>query len=519
MKDGISSKVLPIGKNPCIRVFPEFAFVDMITNNEEFVDDTVLRGAVSETITRNWCIDCEEGQMLFNDADILVQEPRYAPKCLKRAYREAKKNDDLILRIDYQQFTNRWDSVGLFLDVKKEKYDDFTTHISSLTCFCGEMLCGRIEKEVNYIEGKTKYPIWLRLQVKDKCLVLSYAVVEGDWKEISRCEDVIDFTRYQYILGIYVSMAERQYYKWLFSNFINYRADVNDASVLKYTGIMRDSRHYAINPIIRFSDAYFSVLSECNIDLWNFIIANINSNRYVEFWLNEKYVPGLRAYKKLDYFHEGLVYGYDNDREILYMVSFFWGKPKCLEITKEEFYKAYLSSHQERSNRIFFLEYNPSNKPYELDVQGIISQLKSFLSGGNPTEEFKRFIGPEEGAFGLGCYDFFVKDDRGLKFFTKDFRISYMLLEHKKCMLERVKYLTSMGYIDKKEGEELLLQLADICKIAERLMMLVMKNRRTAIENLNEKIKELIGSLSELERVCYQEMLSSLVKSTKEKNC
>lgn len=510
MNELYKRRILPLGNEPRIRAYPEFAFVDMIENNKMRTEDIVLVGAVSEEVTDKWYIECEAEQMFLRGTEIEVRENCYAPKRIKRAYREAKENDTIIFRIDYQQYTNCWDSAGLFLDIKSDKYEDFTTHISALTNFCCNILRGAIADETNNVESKKQYPIWIKMHIDKSSLILSYAEVEGHWKEILRHEDIIDFSKNQYVLGVYVSMAERQYYKWLFNNFINYRFDFNDASHMKYTGIMRDSRHYAINPMLRISDAYYSVLEECGVDIWDYIVANINCDRYIEFWLNEKYVPNLRAYSKRDYFHEGLVYGYDNEREVLNMVSFYVGKPKCLEVKKEDFYNAFFNSESDRANRIFLLEYNPSNKVYELDVKGIVYQLETYLLGENPTDEFKRFIGPEEGVFGLSCYEKFLTDDRALKLLISDFRITYLLQEHKQCMLERARYLSCMGYMDSGKSDDVLTQLNDIWKKANMLMILVMKNRWTKDKDNTEVIRRLLKELEDLERICYPELILSL---------
>ena len=130
--------------------------------------------------------------------------------------------------------------------------------------------------------------------------------------------------------------------------------------------------------------------------------------------------------------------------------------------------------------------------------------------GENPTDEFKRFIGPEEGVFGLSCYEKFLTDDRALKLLISDFRITYLLQEHKQCMLERARYLSCMGYMDSGKSDDVLTQLNDIWKKANMLMILVMKNRWTKDKDNTEVIRRLLKELEDLERICYPELILSL---------
>ncbi len=507
------TKILPLSGKPIIRAFPEFAFVDMISNNEHRAGALIFRGEVSDKFDDSWMVDSGKSQISLSDSDIRIEEPFYAPKHIKRVYREAREGDCLILRIDYQQDTNKWDSAGIFFDELKDEYGDFTEHIAAFTNFCGGMLMARAEdstKTVTFSSDGEQFPIWLKLEVNKSVAVLSLAKSEGKWMELVKRDMTLRQGQSGYVIGLYFSMAERQYYKWMFNNFLNYRLDIADKSVLKYTGIMRDSKHYSINPLLRFSDEYYSIMTEFGGDLIKFIEANINKNRYVEFWLNERYIPGLEAYNSIDHYHEGLVYGYDRSKEILYMIFFVGGKPKRIEVEKSIFLEAFCHSEKGRADRIFLIEFYPSNKPYELDVQRIIEQLEVYLTGENPTKEYMRFIGKEGGVFGIACYDEIANNSEVFDTLLYDIRVSYIIREHKLCMLERVKYLMEMGYLEKENGEELVEQLKTISDKAKVLTNLVIKSGFQTDEDLSDRIKNLLDGLKSEESVCYSKLIACL---------
>ncbi len=505
-------KVLPISEKPFIRAYPEFAFVDMISNNELRAGKTIFKGSSSEDFDKEWTIDKCESEIRLSGNSIEIEEPFYASKHIKRIWRKAAKEDCLILKIDYQQDTNRWDSAGIFFDVRKDSYGDFTEHIAAGTNFCGETLMARINNDSKFISVRTyedKYPLWMKAEVSNDIVTLSYSISEGEWTKLVSENISQNDEQGEYVIGFYFSMAERQYYKWIFNNFMNYRLDMQDRSVLKYTGIMRDSKHYSINPLIRFSDEYYSILKELGGNLIKFIEANVDRKRYVEFWLNERYIPGLEAFNYTDHYHEGIVYGYDSAEKILHMVFFLGGKPKCLEVSEKDFLNAYYNSENPRANRIFLLEYYPSNKAYELDILKISDQLKIYLAGENPTQEYCRFIGKEDGVFGIDCYDFFLSDEEAFQSLLKDIRVSYLIREHKACMYERVKYLIEMGII-KKNQKELTEAFGDIYHEAKVLANWVIKSKYDTEENCCFKIRSIIDTMREKEKMWYQKLIESL---------
>ncbi len=85
--------------------------------------------------------------------------------------------------------------------------------------------------------------------------------------------------------------------------------------------IKRDSNNHVMHPFIRFTHERYSVLLEYGVDLWKMIKVNINKKRYIQVFLNEKYIKGLDAYNKHDFSHESLIYGYeDNGQKIKILV-------------------------------------------------------------------------------------------------------------------------------------------------------------------------------------------------------
>ena len=121
-----------------------------------------------------------------------------------------------------------------------------------------------------------------------------------------------------------------------------------------------------------------------------------------------------------------------------------------------------------------------------------------------------RFIGKEGGVFGIACYDEIANNSEVFDTLLYDIRVSYIIREHKLCMLERVKYLMEMGYLEKENGEELVEQLKTISDKAKVLTNLVIKSGFQTDEDLSDRIKNLLDGLKSEESVCYSKLIACL---------
>lgn len=507
-------KKLPISDEPYIRTYTEYAYVDMIMNNEETNGDLMLHAHISEEFDENWMIDCGNADIELKNSDITIKESYKAPPKVKHVYRIARPADEIVMKIEYQQYTNLWDSVGLFLDNTTENLDGDLNHQIVLGNYCGNLLMTIIQGKYQLIRTprETKeYPLWLKIKIVGNGFEVFYALEDDIWALAASCEGFFDWKNENYIIGIFASMSERQYYKWLFNNFINICLNMNDASTLNYCAfIKRDCKNYTVNPLIRFSNEKISVLQRYGVDLWKFIKSNIDEKRYIEFWLNEKYIPELEAYNSRDYVHESLVYGYDDEECKIFMTSIYEGKPKNAAVKMKHFIEAYEAADPRTAGRFFLFELKPTNTPYVFDIQGIIRQLKDYIEGKNPTLVYKRLMSEEVGVFGIKCYETLLNDSKAHEAFLKDKRMSYILHEHKKCMRDRVEYMICMGYLDKDDSIEIVDMINEIYVKSNLIMIMVMKYQGKKKEGLEDKIWTLMNKVYVLEQSCYKQLIRKL---------
>lgn len=512
-------KKLPVNIEPYIRTYTQYAYLDMIINNEVTNSDTMLQVNVSETLDEKWSTDCTDAEIRLQEHSITISEGYRVANRDKHVYRILKPQDEIIFRIDYQQYTNLWDSAGIFIDNTTDNFGNYFNMQMLLGNYCGNCLMNYVHGKHELIKGigdEKKYPVWLKIKVIDDCMETYYALEEYKWILMEKRERMFDWHNQKYVVGIFAAMADRQYYKWLFNNFIQICLDINDGSAMNYCAmIKRDSKNYTVHPFIRFSNEKLCVLQEYGIDLWRFIKSNIDCGRYIEFWLNEKYISGLEAYEKIDKIHESLVYGYDDEKDEIYMISIFRGKPAFVTLNKDVFQYAYDMSDPSLASRFYIFEVKPNNLPYQLDIDGIIRQISNYVEGLNPTLIFNPIMSAEGGVFGLKSYDALLNDEKAHNLFLIDARISYLLMEHKKCMKDRIDYMICKGYLNAVECSDIVSSIQDIYQKSNQVMNMVLKYKVTQSYKLADRIWPILQEIKNKEDSCYRQLILKLKQRTK----
>lgn len=144
------------------------------------------------------------------------------------------------------------------------------------------------------------------------------------------------------------------------------------------------------------------------------------------------------------------------------------------------------------------------------DPKLLIDYLKEYINSENSSYKYRALSHfKTEKCFGISLYDYYSSeytDD-----FIFDYRISYILYEHKLIMVDRLKFLYERNYLTNKEYKELtkvfnvLLEKSEIIKnlIIKYKILPNEKTKKSIINNLIEMksieapiIRELIKFLS-----------------------
>lgn len=495
---------LPIAMEPFIRAYPQYCFLDGIMNNSYRTGNCLAKIRIENDNFQKWNMHFRGATYKVEQNTIEIEQEKYILDSEKVIYRNFSEISRVEFHIDYQQYTNRWDGIYFFVGDREKDISDLDDQIFLFGRFCDGACMNSLNKKGKFFSRSSysKYK-WFCIEVEDACIKVSASENHEQWDMI--CQEELHVNSKENLIGGFnFIMENHQYYKWLFNNFIQLRYNAGDGVKLEYTCfVKRDWRNYTINPIVKFSFNKVAMLSELNINIYDYIRANINNEQYMEFWLNEYYLPDLKAYQNYQFMHESLVYGYDDRDHSIYLVAIQGGKPVDMKVSYQDFVNAF--EHNIGGNdTIYSLEYNPTNDPYELDFIHILWCLEDYLYGRNSTDDYNHLMPRERGVFGLSLYQEILENDINKEAFLLDRRIAYLLSEHKKCMYERISMLCKLNIYSEEQSKYLLGLAETIYNDSVKVLSLVLKNGLSSKQGIQDKIWNYLIQLRDNEQLCYK---------------
>ncbi len=502
---------LAIEGKPNIRVFPQYAFLDAITNNETTNREKICSIYIGNASDYKWKYDYLEAKIEIISDVISIYRKGYGVKPIGGIFCECDDFEEMIFNIEYMQYTNIWDKIVFFYDTRNSSMfsdDDFCTYEFSIHC-CGDWRVDASGKNIYYKINRNEgeIPKWYKIRKQANRIQLYYSSNDMVWVEINDAT-LEDFGDRNAKLGFYIHLYENQYQKWVCNNFIQIKYDKREGKPIDYVGLMnRDWKNYAINPLVKFSYDKRKLIRWRG--LWSYIVDNIRCGRYLEIWLNEYYIEGLDAYKKYSYVHESLIYGFDEMNRIISLMSFKEGKPILIKAPIDTIEMAW-NNAPENNHIVHTFEFGPDGKGYEIDIDYICNMIKDYLEGRNSSKDFQYIAEIESGFFGKTVYTEILSDADNRKRFLKDVRIAYLFKEHKECMRFRIDFLYEYGALNAEVYFELKEGMENIVKNANIVLALVIKNRLAASEQIQNCIWGHINALSALEDKYYHILLKEL---------
>jgi hypothetical protein len=183
-----------------------------------------------------------------------------------------------------------------------------------------------------------------------------------------------------------------------------------------------------------------------------FIETQINHGYYIETWLDQYFISCSNCYNKSHFMHSNFIYGYDNDKKVVYVSDFF----------KHGMYKSEVVSYEE-INQSYTLEYQIGNIPswflwirlykyvgyqYKLNKDLLLLGLNNYI---NCKDSFNRFdnasVTYDPVYFGLDYYNLLIEHCYSVKY-NLDIRAFHVLYDHKIAMLIRLEYLNEERLIN-----------------------------------------------------------------------
>lgn len=178
-------------------------------------------------------------------------------------------------------------------------------------------------------------------------------------------------------------------------------------------------------------------------DILNTIHSYIDRDMYAYIILNEKYIPNRSAYRDVDYYHDNLIYGY-NDSQV-YTIAYNEKKyyKKCSVSNNDLLMGIKNTKNCDEPLLVFCAPNNSINiMPFDSIKEIIISQIKRYLSSENKHKII--FAGCH---YGISIYEQFIEQFEDIENFLQnlDLRPFRLFLEHKRLLQRKLNYINK-GY-------------------------------------------------------------------------
>lgn len=310
---------------------------------------------------------------------------------------------------------------------------------------------------------------------------------------------------YQYsafVIGIIEANAKKDITPWLCSRYIDctFRENYADKFSISFYDHFATYENVLINEKVSFQ---IKTIEKLNINIISLIKTMLSNQKYIYGHYNEKYVPGKKSFEKKYRYHDFLLIGYDDFKEVFISVGYLADeKFQKFEIPYKNMMDALLTLDTPVLS-IDIFSFN-SSFIFSFDLEKILLMLENYIK--SEVSSFEKINGHFYGIDSIKELSYHFKKTC---LYTSDFKIKYTksLLEHKKFMFLRIKYLCENGYLNEKYYVE---QASVIFNEAKLIHLMGMKYRiskqKTILNDLCEKILE----INEMEQKYLKDVIRDL---------
>lgn len=502
-EENCMKKELPINIDSKIRAYSYYAYPHCIISAEERVGDMTAKIQMH---------DCEDKVWKSVSGDLTIQQDgdiysffatnQYKENLNYCLYRNLEEEDFIHISILFQQYTNPWGAINLFVSDLDE---------SELLLEDDKYLCrlGNFNQDGVYFRNNNIQlnPISNNINKTNIELLLYYkaGVVKGyasDDKGKLRKFYEAELSKGKgknLKIGVQVKLRDNVYYQWLYMNYIqiSFTNEYYAWRMDYFYGIIKEWRFSWVN--------YFLNSHEIKLKYVNrygsvkFLQENIDENKYIEVKLDQYNIDNRNEYMTEHHLHQNLIYGYDNTKKVFLVLGF---KNNGLLAKTEISYSAIKNQFEKRESvtDIFVVEYRQDSNPVQYNCNYIIDMVKQYLKGENSGYYLNMVVYQQPTwIYGVKIYDEWLQGD-GIVRVLEDTRVSHLLYEHKVLMKERFAYLFYKKNIHNEESEHILTELKEVEEIALSIRNRVIKMSLLTFdeENVNN-LRKMINVLKKKE--------------------
>lgn len=286
-------------------------------------------------------------------------------------------------------------------------------------------------------------------------------------KQLALAESPIrGYMMYSYHLAVTFSHVDA--WPWFYSNYVQLQCNPEQLKLsdfLDYSSTTKGELHFTegtspFNPWLADSPQLDPErLASLEEAISGYVVDNLTRDYYVETFIDEYHIPALFNGDSVHFRHRLLVFGYDDARRTFDIVGFDKNSQyRKLTCTYEQLDAAFTGISPQIPDRTKLFKPDAAARPAAtFDSERFVAVLSDYLASKNTqlNPDLRGDLKPgTELWYGLKTYDFLdeylkkwiASNVGGIKM-EIDFRGFHTLWEHKKCMLQRLKWLNDRGFL------------------------------------------------------------------------
>jgi hypothetical protein len=319
-----------------------------------------------------------------------------------------------------------------------------------------------------------------------------------------------------------VSLYE-SYEDWFFNYFIQLRIPYKDSShgenkidfINDY--YLHNSRKI-YSPILMEQLVSKSIIQHYKSGIIEFLIDCIEDNWYIELTLDEYFVPHRPTYRSEHYDHSNLIYGVDRDNQCFYLLGYDDRKTFAkTQISFGQFVEAYSNTTVSEWTFNYFISlFKLRERPIsKFEWSTVYYSLIDYLNG-----KPHNYSTPND-VYGIHVYQTLLEY---LQLYVSgetkhDIRGFHVLWEHKKCMVERIRYMKQKQYLT--DIDDLLQKWITIENntqvIRNKFLKLGLYEKKADVQSGVQSITEQVNVIVDLEREALNQFIK-LMSGKMERN-
>lgn len=240
------------------------------------------------------------------------------------------------------------------------------------------------------------------------------------------------------------------------------------------------------------------------IQLVDLVRYMLQSGYYVIGFYNEYYIPGKKAYGEYNFWHDYILYGYDDEKQVFQSAGYLKdGKYKAYEISYKNYFEGVCHLGKECADFWFYR----MKEDYRVEVKPdqILRGLKDYL---NSTYKPKEDGMKKAYYFGIAAWEMYADYMLQEKYRYMDLRFSRAFMEHKVIMLNRLQVLYEEGYL--KDEEIVLRYKSEIAEKAGTIHLLCLKFNQVEDPKIRVRLHDRIHLINRKEVRILEEVIKML---------